>query len=76
MATQANQHIWNNGEGAGSTDDNIYLRVDANSNLYFGWGRQGAVNELYFGALNTTTWYGCYIGSQWNSIKWGKCYCS
>ena len=58
----SNQHIWNNGEGAGSTDDNIYLRVDANRNLYFGWGRQGAVNELYFGALNTTTWYGCYIG--------------
>ena len=58
----SNQHIWNFGEGAGSTDDNIYLRVDANRNLYFGWGRQGAVNELYFGALNTTTWYGCYIG--------------
>ena len=58
----SNQHIWNYGEGAGSTDDNIYLRVDANRNLYFGWGRQGAVNELYFGALNTTTWYGCYIG--------------
>ena len=49
-------------KGAGSTDDNIYLRLDANRGLYFGWGRQGAVNELYFGALNTTTWYGCYIG--------------
>ena len=24
----SNQHIWNSGEGAGSTDDNIYLRVD------------------------------------------------
>ena len=42
-------------KGAGSTDDNIYLRLDANRGLYFGWGRQGAVNELYFGALNTTT---------------------
>ena len=58
----SNQHIWNYGEGAGSTDDNIYLRLDASRNLYFGWGRQGAINELYFGALNTTTWYGCYIG--------------
>ena len=61
----SNQHIWNLGEGAGSTDDNIYLRVRFKSrNLYFGWGRDGSgeMNELYFGALNTTTWYGCYIG--------------
>ena len=58
----SNQHIWNYGEGAGTTDDNIYLRVDANRNIYFGWGRQGELNELFFGALNTTTWYGCYIG--------------
>ena len=58
----SNQHIWNLGEGAGSTDDNIYLRLDASRNLYFGWGRDGARNELFFGALNTTTWYGCYIG--------------
>ena len=58
----SNQHIWNLGEGAGSTDDNIYLRVDANRNLYFGWGRDGARNELFFASLSTTTWYGCYIG--------------
>ena len=32
----SNQHIWNFGEGAGSTDDNIYLRHDSNGNLYFG----------------------------------------
>ena len=30
----SNQHIWNNGEGAGSTDDNIYLRQDSNRQLY------------------------------------------
>ena len=59
----SNQHIWNSGEGAGDTDDNIYLRVDANRNIYFGWGRSGALNELFFGSLNTNTWYGCYIAS-------------
>ena len=58
----SNQHIWNLGEGAGSTDDNIYLRMDASRNLYFGWGRDGARNELFFGSLNVGTWYGCYIG--------------
>ena len=57
----SNQHVWNQGEGAGSTDDNIYLRVDANRNLYFGWGRSGALNELYIQTLNTTDWYGVYI---------------
>ena len=36
----SNQHIWNQGEGAGDNDDNIYLRVDAAQNLYFGWGSQ------------------------------------
>jgi hypothetical protein len=59
----SNQHIWNNGEGAGSTDDNIYMRVDASRNLYFGWGRDGALNECLFASLSTQsgTWYGCYI---------------
>lgn len=57
----SNQHIWNQGEGAGSTDDNIYLRVDSSRRLYFGWGRQGAVNELYFQTLSTSVWYGVYI---------------
>ena len=41
----SNQHIWNMGEGAGSTDDNIYLRHDASGNLYFGWGRGSNNNE-------------------------------
>jgi hypothetical protein len=62
----ANQHIWNQGEGAGSVDDNIYLRVDASRNLYFGWGRDGALNECSLGRLSsgTGTWYGIYIASN------------
>ena len=59
----SNQHIWNLGEGAGDNDDNIYLRLDASRNLYFGWGRSGALNELFMGTgLSTTQWYGAYIG--------------
>ena len=59
----SNQHIWNQGEGAGSTDDNIYLRVDSSRNLYFGWGRSGALNECQIETLSSTTgtWYGVYI---------------
>lgn len=65
----SNQHIWNLGEGAGSTDDNIYLRIDANRRLYFGWGRSGALNEFMIHPANTGTgwqlttsnWYGIYI---------------
>ena len=62
----SNQHIWNNGEGAGSTDDNIYLRVEGiNGDLYFGWGRQGAVNECLIGNIggsaNSTHYWGIYI---------------
>ena len=61
----SNQHIWNSGEGAGSTDDNIYLRLDSSGNLYFGWGRQGALNECritYLGtSVNTNYWQGVYI---------------
>lgn len=41
----SNQHIINFGEGSGSTDDNIYLRLDSSENIYFGWGRSGALNE-------------------------------
>ena len=57
----SNQHIWNQGEGAGSTDDNIYLRVDSNQRLYFGWGRSGALNELYIGTISANTWTGVYV---------------
>ncbi len=64
-----NQHIWNQGEGAGSNDDNIYLRVSGtNGDLYFGWGRQGSVNECKIGSIggsaNSTHWWGVYIASN------------
>ena len=66
--SSSNQHIWNSGEGAGSTDDNIYLRIDSAGNLYFGWGRQGAVNEckiVYLGtSTNTNHWHGIYIAHK------------
>ncbi len=56
----SNQHIWN--QGGGVNDDNIYLRLDASSNLYFGWGRDGSgVNECKIGGLGTNKWYGVYI---------------
>lgn len=58
----SNQHIWNLGEGAGSTDDNIYIRLTSSRELFFGWGRIGALNELYIGTLSTSLWYGLYIG--------------
>ncbi|MDB4709727.1 Ig-like domain-containing protein, partial [Flavobacteriaceae bacterium] len=63
----SNQHIWNSGEGAGSTDDNIYLRLDANGWVYFGWGRQGALNECRFLAIphsSTGRYWGIYIASK------------
>ena len=57
-----NQHIWNQGEGAGDSDDNIYLRTDASGNLYYGWGRSGALNECrLLNSINSSTWYGVYI---------------
>ena len=58
----SNQHIWNLGEGAGSTDDNIYLRQSASGTLHFGWGRDGALNECAIGNVNSSTgWHGLYI---------------
>jgi hypothetical protein len=57
------QHLWNFGEGAGSTDDNVYLRIASGGHLYFGWGRQGALNEYLIAAnLGTSSWFGCYVG--------------
>ena len=64
-----NQHIWNSGEGAGSGDDNIYLRMaGSNGELYFGWGREGVgYNEYhignYGGSYNQSSgqWWGIYI---------------
>ena len=57
----SNQHIWNVGEGAGSVDDNIYVRLSSSGQLYFGWGRDGALNECFLGNISTG-WYGLYIG--------------
>ena len=64
-----NQHIWNSGEGAGSGDDNIYLRMSgANGELHFGWGREGVgYNEYHIGNFggsynqSTGQWWGIYI---------------
>lgn len=62
----SNQHIWNLGEGAGSTDDNIFLRTDSNRNLWFGWGRTGAVNECFVGYIggNIGGWWSVYVASN------------
>ena len=59
----SNQHIWNQGEGATNNDDNIYLRVTGSRDLYFGWGRSGALNECYLGSLpsGSGNWNGIYI---------------
>ena len=62
----SNQHIWNVGEGQGSGNDNIYVRVAADGGLYFGWGRDGALNECYIGSTfwqqQNDEWIGLYIG--------------
>ena len=58
----SNQHIWNMGEGAGNVDDNIYLRFDGSRGLYFGWGRDGALNECKIHQyLPLTQWTGIYV---------------
>ena len=57
----SNQHVWNFGEGAGSNDDNIYMRLDAQGWLYLGWGRTGALNECRFQYTARDRWYGVYI---------------
>ena len=62
--SNSNQHIWNFGEGSGSSDDNIYLRLTSTRQLYFGWGRSGALNECSVGYIggNIGGWWGVYIG--------------
>ena len=58
----ADQHIWNYGQGVSSGDDNIYLRVNGSRQIYFGWGREtGNVNECYLGMYTANKWYGMYI---------------
>ena len=59
----SNQHIWNQGEGAGTNDDNIYVRTDQFGALYFGWGREGVgYNEYRIASSLGTGWYGLYVG--------------
>ena len=67
----SNQHIWNQGEGSGSNDDNIYLRLSAERRLYFGWGRSGSLNELYIGTISTNRWYGIYVGHDGTRLSSG-----
>jgi hypothetical protein len=60
----SNQHLWNSGDGVGSNQDNIYVRQDASGDMYFGWGRDGALNECFIGDgfnTNTQQWHGLYI---------------
>ena len=69
----SNQHIWNVGEGSGTTDDNIYLRRDANRNLWFGWGRSGEINECFIGYIggNIGGWWGVYVASTGERVGGG-----
>lgn len=61
----SNQHIWNLGEGSGSTDDNIYLRLSASRELFFGWGRGGSNNECRISSfLPDGFWFGVYVGHK------------
>jgi len=62
----SNQHIWNYGEGAGSIDDNIYLRISSSGVLYFGWGRGSSVNECALINIGYATnyWHGIYIAHK------------
>ena len=58
----SNQHIWNQGEGSGNNDDNIYLRLSTAGRLVFGWGRSGEANELDLGfTASANQWYGVYV---------------
>ena len=69
----SNQHVWNVGEGSGTTDDNIYLRRDANRDLWFGWGRAGEINECYIGSIagNIGGWWAVYIASTGERVGGG-----
>ena len=69
-AHNSNQHIWNMGEGASGSDDNIYLRLDANQNLYFGWGRSGELNECRIAtSISPMFWYGISIAYSGSPLR-------
>ena len=67
----SNQHVWNLGEGAGTNDDNIYLRMSADRKLYFGWGRDGDLNECEVADISSflSGWHGVYVG--FNGARFG-----
>ena len=67
----SNQHVWNLGEGAGTNDDNIYLRLSAQRKLYFGWGRDGDYNECEVADISGSIsgWHGVYVGH--NGARFG-----
>jgi hypothetical protein len=61
------QHIWNQGEGASSGNDNIYLKVDGQGQLQFNWGRvnAGSLNQCRVASgIQSNTWYGVYIAHK------------
>jgi len=63
----SNQHIWNYGEGASSGNDNIYLKLDAQNQLQFNWGRvnAGSLNQMRVASgIQTNTWYAVYIAHK------------
>jgi len=61
----SNQHIWNLGEGSGGNDDNIYLRLSASRELFFGWGRGNTNNECRISSyLPNNLWFGVYVGHK------------
>jgi hypothetical protein len=59
----ANQMIWNQGEGNTSGNDNIFLNVTASGNVHFGWGREGTgYNQCRIATgISTSDWYGVCI---------------
>ena len=71
----SNQHIWNQGNGAISGDDNIYLKLDGQGQLQFNWGRvnAGSLNQCRVASgIQSNTWYGVYIahkGTRLNSAN-------
>jgi hypothetical protein len=69
----SNQHIWNVGEGSGTTDDNIYLRRDSSRNLWFGWGRSGEINECLVADIggSMSGWHAVYIASTGERVGGG-----
>lgn len=59
----ANQMIWNQGEGNSSGNDNIFVNVTASGDVNLGWGREGVgYNQCRIATgINSSTWYGVYI---------------